>query len=239
MWSGWSEHLELYLGQSVAMLARADHKPMVFEHPASMPLAQVLAQLSLALDKTQAAGKPKRRRVRVTLSAAYAPAVSFSVPAQLASTHELAGVALACASEVLHVEPAQLQCAVDVFNPHVAAAAPRLVFDELAPWVHTLGGRITSVQPSWALASQCKAARARGVSGLLLHEFDAVTLLTRTGAQTVQGVVNTDAARTMAQDWQARSGLHKDQLLKLAFSPENRCGAQGGPRTWRAHWFLI
>lgn len=241
MWSVWSEPVTLYLGQSLALLKLAHQAPVVLQHPATLPLERVLAQLAEAMPPVPKRRWPPRRRLRITLSAALCPAISYQAPAEVRRWQELQQIAHASAAAALGVAPEQLLCEADATRRGLAAALPVPLMENLQRWAGQQQTRITSVRPLWAAATQCAAARAPAVRGVVLHEPDAVTLLADGGqgpfhTSTLLGDTTPEAQQATLRRCLVSWGLTEEQMLKLHFNAQPGTAIPHGPHVWATHW---
>ena len=60
MWSVWSETVDVYLGQGVAMVKTGSEKARVLQHPATMPVQRVLAAVAQAMHAGPTSRKKKQ-----------------------------------------------------------------------------------------------------------------------------------------------------------------------------------
>lgn len=248
MWSVWSEAVDIYLGQGISMLKTASQETMVMQHPVTLPLERVLAKLADALGQgTQGSGaeqshpRIKRRKLRITLSAALCPAIGFNAPPEVTRWHERQEIAKATAAATLAMSAEQITCETDAFRPGVTTALALPLLAELKQWASQQHAYVASVHPLWAVATQCAAAHQNAVQGLLLDEPDSLTLL----AEDDQGRLNVltlvhepdPAARQASlRRWLISVGLSEDKLLKLSFDPQPNTLMPQGPNVWTAHW---
>jgi hypothetical protein len=246
VWSVWSEIVDVYLGQGVAMVKVGSGKTHVLQTPATMPLQRVLAQLGQAMPASRPAShKQKYRNVRITLSGALCPAVAFSAPPTVTRWQELRQIATASAAAMLGTGADQMVCETNrllAAQPGVAASVNTVVIAELHAWAGAHRLRITSLRPLWAVATHSAMVQQPACGGLLLQEPDSITVLASSAAQppglaiasTLVGGPDPSAAST--RRWLVGLGLAEDALLKLTFSTQAGTVPPRGPKLWAAHW---
>jgi len=94
VWSVWRERVDVYLGTGVALVRRRNHASVSLEHPVTLPLSDVLAEVDEAGKRNE--GRPWS--VNVFLSAMLCPAVPFALPAGVKRWSEAMAVAHATAA---------------------------------------------------------------------------------------------------------------------------------------------
>lgn len=238
MWSVWSESIELYLGQGLAMLKK-DGQELVIAHPATLTFGQVLAKLTEAVAQMQPPKRAKRCKLRVTLSGALCPAVTFGAPQEVRRWGELQNIAQASAAMSMEVGPDQILCEMDIARRDLASGLSALLMQSLQDWATQQRFHLTSMRPLWAVASQSPMARRLAVQGLLVQEPDAVTLLTEdTGgkfcATTLTG--SEDQLPMLTRRWLVSQDIQHEKLLKLRFAAPSRPFLPHGPTAWPTHW---
>lgn len=241
MWSVWSEPVELYLGQNLAMLKVAHQEAVVLQHPATLPLERVLARLAEAMPPVPKRRWPQQRRLRVTLSAALCPAISYQAPPEVQRWQELQQIAHASATAALGIPLEQVLCEADTARRGIAAALATPLMADLQRWAQQQQARIASVRPLWAVATQSAAARAPAVQGVVLQEPDAMTLVVNDGKGQCQGATFVGDTTPTAQQASLRRclvgwGLTEEQLLKLHFQAAPATVTPQGPQVWAEHW---
>jgi hypothetical protein len=263
VWSVWSETVDVYLGQGVAMVKTGSEKARVLQHPATMPLQRVLAQLAQAMvamplsQKQEQKNQHKHRKVRITLSGALCPATVFSAPPTVTRWQELRQIATASAAAMLGTGADSIVCethrAAHPLHSGVVATVNAALMAELHAWAGAHRLRITSLRPLWAVASSSAMVQQPTCGGLLLHEPDSLTVLASgaagaathtTGepvAATLVGGADPSAASaalwsTTTRRWLVGLGLAEDALLKLTFSTQAGMRLPRGPKPWAAHW---
>lgn len=243
MWSVWSDDIELYLGQGLALL-KTRHAPLqVLRHSPTLPLQSVLAQLAPANPERPKGWRFRRPAIRVSLSAALCPALSYSPPAEVKRWHELRQIALASAAAQLGTSGDQLRCEIDTRHRGLTACVAQPLMDELQRWAQSHHGRLLSVQPLWVVALQCRRMRQAGVQGLWVQEPDASTLIAQQSSgqlvvTTLTGAPEQESAATPAfvRRWLLSHGLSQLELSRLNFGAEICSGIAQGPRRWAQHW---
>jgi len=241
VWSVWSEDIHLYLGQGMALLQIGHGPVQVLGHARTLPLGRVLAQVAQAIPEDGARKRLRRSALSVTLSGALCPAMGFQAPAEVTRWHELRQVACASAASTMDVGPDQILCEISGGQPGLCATVAGGLMMELMDWAEERRFRLASVQPLWALASQCPMARQGGVHGLLVREPDACTLLAQSGsgqlaATTLTGAYDGASVQAHARRWLLSQGLSEVALLHLNFGEELHSVMPQGPKAWAAHW---
>ena len=169
---------------------------------------------------------PRRRRLRVTLSAAFCPATGFSAPYGITRWEELRAVAAATAAGALGISPDLLTCEMDNQGLCIAATVSLRLVSDLKRWAAQERLHLESVRPLWSTASQCPLVREDRVKALAIHEPDAISLIAitnnmqavamtmpmRIGAELEPGAVQAHSRR-----WLMSHGLSQDQLVTLRF----------------------
>jgi hypothetical protein len=259
VWSVWSETVDVYLGQGVAMVKTGSEKARVLQHPATMPLQRVLAQLAQAMvamplsQKQEQKNQHKHRKVRITLSGALCPATVFSAPPTVTRWQELRQIATASAAAMLGTGADSIVCethrAAHPLHSGVVATVNAALMAELHAWAGAHRLRITSLRPLWAVATHSAVVQQPTCGGLLLHEPDSITVLASGAAHSPGHAIastwvgGSDLSGASAALWGASTrrwlvglGLAEDALLKLAFSTQAGKAPPRGPKPWAAHW---
>lgn len=250
MWSVWSETVDVYLGQGVAMVKVGSGKAHVLQTSATMPLQRVLAQLGQAMVAIPVS--QKHRNVRITLSGALCPATAFSAPPTVTRWQELQQIATASAAATLGTGVDQMVCETNRLRPAqpgVAATLNTALMAELHTWAGAHRLRITSLRPLWAVATRSAMVQQPRCGGLLLQEPDSMTVLVAGSANTTdQSIASTlmhgaDPSSASAvlksgatRRWLVGLGLAEDALLKLTFSTQAGTLVPLGPKLWAGHW---
>lgn len=247
MWSVWSDTVDVYLGQGLAMLKAPKAETVVLQLPPTLPLERVLARLADSLppvdatDKKTKTSAARRRKLRVSLSAALCPAVAYAAPPEVKRWEERQHIATATAAQALGLGPEQLRCEIALLRPGLAAALPAALLSEIEQWASRHQLQLVSVRPLWARATQCAAARKPQIQGLLLQEPDAWTLLADSAQGAPQATTWAVSSDPGAMQAALRRGLvsaqlDEDKLLKLCFTPQRHTRMPGGPAQWAPHW---
>lgn len=244
MWSVWSEPVEIYLGQGISLLKTRHQAVRALQHPATLPLAQVLARLAQALTEDSAGHRPKRRlSLKISLSATLCPAITVTAPPDVTHWSELKAIANACAAKVLGIGVNQVLCELDAARSGVAAAIPTPLMAELQHWATTQNYRICSVRPLWAMATHSQVAQQAQVQGVLIQEPDSVTVVAEDsqGKRIAATLVSRNEGATAPapiRRWLVGLGLSEDKLLKLTFSTQAQGGLVQGKASspWALHW---
>lgn len=185
MWSVWPERIELYLGPELALVrARQAQQSCALDFEPGTPLAGMLQEVSVRIGPWL--GR-RRWRAFVALSGAWCPAVSFEVPQGVSSRDELQALAQAVVEDEMQMTtPGELRTQRDAVYAGLASGCSSTVLQALQAWCADgvgMKGRLASVAPLWAVASQCGLAR-RHPAGVLVHEPSCVSvLLPRMGSQ--------------------------------------------------------
>ncbi len=217
MWSVWRERVDVYLGTGVALVRRRDRALVSLEHPVTLPLSDVLAQLDEAGERDKA----KPWSLNVFLSATLCPAVPFTLPAGVKRWNEAMAVAQATAAAAwgLPAEQAhELVCTMDPRRTDLAAALMAGTHQQIQAWAALHGGRLASLQPLWATAAGAPGCRSRNVQRVALHEPGAVTELV-------------DSAAVPSADG-----------LSVRFSPQvlpHQRQWPHAPAVWAGHWEVL
>ena len=111
MWSVWSESVNIYVGQGVALVKAGKQETQVLLHTATLPLDRVLAKVEQALPSKP--HRKVRRDLRITLSGALCPAMVFSAPPEVSRWSELQQIAIA---------PIKAQAPIGMRLRHAASA---------------------------------------------------------------------------------------------------------------------
>lgn len=221
MWSVWRERVEVYLGTGVALVRRRDRALVSLEHPVTLPLSDVLAQVDEAGERDKA----RPWSLNVFLSAALCPAVPFTLPAGVKRWSEAMAVAQATAAAAwgLPAEQAnELVCTLDPGRADLAAALMAGRHQQIQAWAGLRGGRLASLQPLWATAASAPGCRALNVRRVTFHEPGAVTEL-----------VDSPAAGAIALP---------SEGVNVRFSPQVLPHPQQwphAPTVWAGHWELL
>lgn len=241
MWSVWSEFVDIYLGQGIALLKMPRQETQLIQLPATWPLERVLAQLAEVLAQGGAKHKPQRRTLRIALSGAMCPALGFKAPQEVRRWNELRQIAHASAAATLGVEGAQIACDMDAGGRGIAASAGTELMQALQRWATTQNSRIASIRPLWALATQSPRARQADTLGLLMHEPDSITAIADGAhgeaiASTWVGDYGQASGQALVRRWLVGLGLREDQLLPLKFGTRVQLAMPHGPKAWANYW---
>lgn len=241
MWSVWSESVDVYLGQGIAMLKQGRHATQVVQIPTTLPLADLLAELAEAMPKSDHSRMARRLKLKITLSGALCPAFTFNAPAEVTRWHELRQIANATAVSNTGNGADKVICEIDADRPGIASRVATPVMEELQRWAKTHHLHIASVRPLWALATQSPLARRASVSGLQMHEPDSVTLMVNDEngkiiATSFAGELDYSIVQAHARRWLVSHGVLADSLLKLNFGIQSRSLLTEAPKVWATHW---
>jgi hypothetical protein len=243
VWSVWSETVDVYLGQGVAMLKAGPRETIVSRSPATLPLERVLARLADSASSTGQSLVKKGSRLRISLSGAWCPALAVAIPEGVTRWEERQQIALASAARDMGTDLDQIACEIDATVPGAAAAIALPMRQELERWAEQLGCKLVSVSPLWATATQSKLSRQRSTQSLLVIEPDAATLVAGDGkggfkTTTLPGEQQ-DAASLQAysRQWLQEHGHEESGLARLGFGLTPQTPMATGPRRWAGHWY--
>lgn len=238
MWSVWSKALDIYVGHGLAMLRANSGDPVVLRAPATFPLDRILSALIESSGENIAAG----RTIRLYFSGTMCPALGVAAPKEVTRWQERQAIAHAMAAKALGFDANEIDCEMDPVHPGIAAAVPIGRLKELQGWAHQQGARIVSVEPLWAVATQCHAARHRTVRSLILLEPGAVTMLACDGkggfdGLTLPGQIDAATLTAHTRRWLVGHGLTEEDSLRIGFGDMAKPAMPGGPKPWSAHWY--
>lgn len=241
MWSVWSETVDVYLGQGVAMLKAGAREAIVSRSPATLPLERVLARLADSAAAGQVILK-KGSRLRISLSGAWCPALAVTIPDGVSRWEERRQIALASAARDMGTDLEQIACEIDAAAPGAAAAIALPMREELERWAAQLGCRLVSVAPLWATATQSRLSRQRGTQSLLVIEPDAATLIASDGKNgfnttTLPGEQDAATLQAYSQQWLQEHGHEESGLARLGFGLTAHPLMTTAPRRWAGHWY--
>ncbi len=238
MLSVWFKSLDIYIGHGLAMLKAGSSDPVVLRTPATLPLDRVLSAFVDSAGKNVASGC----NVRVYFSGAMCPALSIAAPKEVTRWQERRQIGHAVAAQSLGASTSEISCEMDGIHPGIAAAVFTASLEELQSWAKQQGGRIVSIEPIWAIATHCAAARHRSVQGLVLHEPDAITMLANDGhgrfdALSLSSQIDSALLATHSRRWLIGHGLTEDRALTIGFSAVAGNAMRDGPKPWSVHWY--
>jgi hypothetical protein len=241
VWSVWSESVDVYLGQGIAMLKPKRQATQVVQILTALPLADLLAKLAEAMSKPRSAANKSSPNLKITLSGALCPVFTFDAPAEVTRWHELKQIAKATAVSESGSGADQVICEIDSDRPGIASTIASPLMDELQSWAKAHHWHIASVSPLWALATQCPLARRASVSGLQMQEPDSVTLVAKDEngkvvASTFAGEPSLASVQAQARRWMVSHSVLGDNLLKLNFGIQSSSMLANAPKAWAAHW---
>jgi hypothetical protein len=241
VWSVWSETVDVYLGQGVAMLKAGAKETIVSRSPVTLPLERVLARLTDTATAAQVTLK-KGSRLRVSLSGAWCPALGVTIPEGVTRWEERRKIALASAARDMGTDLEQIACEIDAVASGAAAAIALPMQQELERWAVQLGCRLMSVSPLWATATQSKLSRQRTTQSLLVVEPDAATLIAGDGkggfkTVTLPGELEATSLQAHSQQWLQDNGHEESGLAKLGFGLAPHPLMANAPRRWAGHWY--
>lgn len=242
MWSVWSESLDLYIGPSMALVGVGKADAVAIKHPGGIPADQWLVRL---FDDVAVAGLLRASRsfkLRISLSGAYCPAVAYSAPAQVTRWDELFEIARASAAVTVGASADQIVCEMDLSGRGLAGAVATSLTRQLQEWAKLNRCTIVSMQPLWAVAAQSRSVCQSLVTGLLVQDPDATTVLVEQGdgrlvAVTVVGSAAEPECQARVRRLLVSLGSGAGDMLKLGFDISERTASARGPRRWASHWY--
>ena len=159
----WPERVHVHIDTGTVRVERRGGEPVTLEHPATLPLADVLARVDAALGRF--AGRPWR--LHVSLGEALCQPVAFNRPASVRRQREVQAIAHAAAAAAWGLPPAQAQellcCVLDERRDGMAAAMMHGTRVMISDWALRHGGRLRSLKPRWAMEGR--------TSGLVRIDF--------------------------------------------------------------------
>lgn len=212
------------------------------QSPGTLPLQALLEQCSCAIENARKEGVLfPRHALSVATSAALTPAIGFRGPLGLRRWTELGALAEASAARELGLPPDAIVCRMDPAAQGVAAASTAQLMTSLQAWVSTLKYQSAQIEPLWSRATACRAASAKSIRGVVVHELDCVTALVEVGrgklkAHTLsQGVQSLDSASAV-DGWITSQGLDQGELLRLRFGDTEQAAKAELPSFARGLW---
>lgn len=232
----WPELVNIYLSQRLALVQTGCAAPMAVSYSPTLPFATALEKVAAAAFE----GK-SRRRLRLTLSAAFAPPISYRVPREVRRWSEKGEIARAAAAQSLSTQAELVECRMDSRSHGIAAALAAPALRQLHAWAVQSGGRIVSIQPLWSIATQCKAANSTAIDGVIVQEPDGVCLLIGSGRREVLPLVRVLAGRDSAIEAETAALLRdadvrEERVLNLSFGAAMKDVVPGLPKHWARHW---
>lgn len=245
MWSVWSERVDVYLGTCLVLVQRHRVPLWTLEPPATLPLADVLQQVDLALDRANA----RPWRLHVHLSAALCPPLAFGVPSGVKEHAEVLAIAQASAAKAWAMpaeQAVEIVCNLDAHHIGLAAAMLAGTHRVISQWAMKYRGRLASLRPLWADATAARACVGQQMTVLAMLEPDALTVLDL--AQRAAPQAKTWPGRHQASDaisLLAATGDPVEQTkpathLAVAFNraATQKASAQA-PSVWSKHWSVL
>ncbi len=235
MWLGLTKVVDIYLGQTLALVNVPGKDIVVSEYPITLPVDKLLDRLTETV--------PRRSRVRVALSCGHCPAVELSLPIGLKTWHEREALAKAWTAGQLQLEPSALACELDERHPAVAAALPASTLEAIQNWAGRANLQVVSVRPLWSCATEWFGKVKSGKRGLSLREPDGTTLLVETKefgmrARATSGGDDGQATEVELHNWLVQFSIRTDEVLALGFGRSGQGHIANGPRHWEGHWSL-
>lgn len=240
MLSAWLEYTDIYLAQGVALLKVGATPAKSVSFATTLPWSRVFQLLGDALLD----GKGKNhlpKRLRITLSGTLCPAVAIDAPKDARRWSDLEQLLPLSASASLGQEENLLACSQEATGEACGAAMGAGLLQDLKTWAKAHEVKLHSFQPSWALASESKAARVSKITSIQIVEVDGVSLLCRSGDRwhchhlTTEGLDHSSQT-TALQRYRTGLGLEDTNLLKLNFSIQAGVLHTDMPTRWAAHW---
>ena len=230
MWSVWPETVDVHLGQRLAIV-RKGAETQVLAHPATMPLALVLERVA----KSAFSGSA-RRRLRVSLSCAWAPPVVYSVPREVTKWAEKLAIAQSAGATALSTTPDLVAVRIDSRASGIGAAMTTSMLQQLHAWAGAHRSRVVSLRPLWSMATDCKLAK--GVAGMELREPDGTVVVVQRGGQDLSPLARVEVGVPVTPDHPAigPDPLSDAQMLRIGFSPAHQIHLPGAPKRWAMHW---
>jgi hypothetical protein len=239
----WFSSADLYLSRGLVMYKSGKNEALCLDFPATMSWDRVLEKLIDRL-KDSSTSNPLAKNLRVTISGALCQAIAVPAPPEITAWSDLQQLLLASATSTLEVKPEYLCCELDSYGTPIGAALSTALMQSLQTWTATQRVRVISISPTWALATQCKAARDKKVSALEISEPDGVTFLTTNDSTWAASHVfksQTDPASHQASLRRHRIGmlLEEAELLKMSLQREASQQQKNTPMPWRDHWSVV
>lgn len=245
MWSVWSERVDVYLGTGLVLVQRHRAPLWTLEPPATLPLADVLQQADLALDRANA----RPWRLHVHLSATLCPPLAFGVPAGVRQHAEVLAIAQASAAKAWALpaeQAAEIVCNLDAHHIGLAAAMLAGTHRLISQWAMRHKGQLASLRPLWADATAASACTGQQVTGLAVLEPDALTALNlgQTAAPHAKSWSGrfqaSDAISLLAETGDPVKQANPATHLAVAFNrgATQKAWAQG-PSVWAKHWSVL
>lgn len=237
MWSVWSETVEVYLGQGIAVLEVAHKDPITLHSPPTLPMERVLAKLA-----DLAASQIKRgSKLRVSLSGVLCPPLVSTIPEGVTRWEERREIALAFSAREMGLSADDIACEIDAFTPGLSAAISSPTLEILQLWATQLGCRLLSVSPLWAMVTKSDMASQSHIKSLMLVEPDGVTWLTLEGeaiskAKTCFGAVDSSVLKEQSLEWLLENEQEESNLLGIGYRVEVQPVQAGHPKQWARHW---
>lgn len=233
---GWPEMVNIYLSQRLALVQSGRAAPVAVSYSPTQPLAAALEKVA-----TVALVGKSRRRLRLMLSVALAPPISYRLPPEVTRWRERWELARAAAAQSMSMQPDLVECRMDSRCRGIAVALATPALRQLHTWAAQSGGRIVSIQPLWSIATQCRAATSTAIDGLLIQEPDGACLLIDSGRQEGLPFVRVLAGHDPVVQPSIAALLRdadvgEDRVLRLGFGAVMKAVAPDLPRHWARHW---
>ena len=231
----WLDCTDLYLAQDLALFKSRHVPAQVISLAATLPWERRLAVLWERMAQHKHA-----RRLRVVLSGSLCQAVSVQAPQGISSSTELQLLLDASAAAALSVDARHLRCCLDTRSQTIGAATGQSLMAALTTWATSHKLNLTSVQPSWAIASQCPLVRQPRIGALEVTESDGITMLTQGqngwSATHLPVAASGDTGLAHIRRQRVSMGISPDTSLQLRFQAERGSVLPQGPTRWSGHW---
>lgn len=233
MWSAWSEPVDLYLGQGLAVIGRARGQAEVVQFPPTLPLDRILQRAGEAAGPLLRAGAA----MRIRLSGTLCPATTFDVPQGLSGWRELEQIATASIAAQMNLPATDVVVQMDASHIGLAAALVRPFLEAIQSWAKGQQLAVASIAPAWAEAAACKGAQSGQVRAIAVSEPDCITFVVETAGSVVAATAHRPKEGIQALNRAlAAHGVPLEALLKLGFSPEQGEATHGLPRFLARNW---
>lgn len=244
MLSAWFKYTDLYLAQGMALLQLGTRPCIAISLPTTLPWDQAFARINSTIEQTASAAPTGK--LRVMLSGALCHAISIQAPPEARGWSDLGQLLPLSAAATMSLAPAQLSCMQDAGGEAMGAASSSSLIQAITEWAAQHRLKLSHVQPSWSIASQCKLARLPQYHALQVNEPDGTTLLVHRGdSWATMHIAHSDEAQTaggnlspeqLIQHQLISHDINSAQVLRLAFADTATTPLPNGPTLWRKHW---
>jgi hypothetical protein len=236
VWSAWSNPVDLYLGQGLILVGRGKQQAMAIPFPPTLPLDVALRRAG------EAAGALLRKgaALRVRLSGALCPAMTFGIPKGISGWREIGEVARTSIAVQMNLPAADVAIQTDPSHLGLATALARPFLGQLQSWAKEGELAMRSLSPLWTEVAGCERARSERVGAIVLAEPDGVTVLVEArdgifAATARPSNEEIDALNRLL----ASKGVTDEASLKLKFSAAHGESMRGLPRFLAANWSAL